>query len=440
MLRLEINNSTSTIHGLTVEQHRSLRQQLSYKVQGAFFSGDPTGGVRYLITKRGELATGLCARVIAWAKASKLPLQLDDQRKRPWRQPEALNATLDFKPYSTQTAAANKCRVEHRGIVQAPTGSGKSVMIALTIDSLKVKTLVVTPSLELKRQLTESLRATFGKTPHITVANVQSLDPKKPLKGYDCVIIDEYHHSAAKTYRDLNKYAWNDVYYRFGFTATPCRADDEEQALLESIIGEVIYTVPYAQAVKQGQIVPIEAYYVEVPKTAVRGMTWSAFYSEAVVNNEYRNKLIAQMLMNLTGAGKSTLVLVKEIKHGEILSRLSGIPFANGQDGESSKLIDQYNGSSNGGLIATTGVMGEGVDSRPCEYVIIAGLGKSRPAFMQQAGRSFRTFPGKESCKVIIIKDGSHKFSLSHYKEQVKILKQEYGAAVTKICPMLRES
>jgi superfamily II DNA or RNA helicase len=106
---------------------------------------------------------------------------------------------------------------------------------------------------------------------------------------------------------------------------------------------------------------------------------------------------------------------------------MTGIPFANGQDEESRDFIRQFNSGGIKALIGTTGVLGEGVDTKPCEIVIIACLGKAKSAFMQQVGRAVRTYPGKESAKVVIIKDASHKFLSRHYAAQVAILKEEYG-------------
>ncbi len=77
--------------------------------------------------------------------------------------------------------------------------------------------------------------------------------------------------------------------------------------------------------------------------------------------------------------------------------------------------------------------MGEGIDSRPCEFVVVAGLGKAKSAFMQQVGRAVRTFPLKETAKVFLFRDTSHKWCLKHFNEQVKILREEYGVEIKKM-------
>lgn len=308
------------------------------------------------------------------------------------------------------------------------TGYGKTLTMALLVNELQVKTLIIVPSLYLKNQLKETMLSYFGSLKNVTIENIDSKALLAP-SSHDLLILDEVHHGASKTYHKLNKSAWKDIYYRIGFTATPYRNQDHEQLLLTAIAGEVIYEVNYKTAVNDEAIVPVEAYYIELPKIETDAFVWARVYSDLVVRNEHRNKVIAEALTYLPNC----LCLVKEIAHGEALSELSGIPFANGQDDDSRDYIRQFNNGEIKGLIGTVGVLGEGIDTRPAEYVIIAGLGKAKSAFMQNVGRGLRKYPGKESCKVIIFKDKSHKFTLRHFNEQKKIIMDEFGVSVIKL-------
>lgn len=437
MIQLVIDNSYSRITGLSVKQHKELKALLSYDIdpQQAYFSGN-FRSKRSLLGARGDFPTGLLYLVEKYLKGG-FQWSAKDLRVRP-AATASLELNLPYEPYPEQIEAAMECLSSHRGIVVAPTGVGKSVIITLIISKLKVKTLVVVPSLELKRQLTGTLKAAFGGDKvggygfSVAVENVDALDPNQEA-NYDCVIVDEWQHAAAKTYRTLNKRAWRNIYYRFGVTATPFRSNENERLLLESILSEVIYRIDYKTAVAKGYIVPLEAYYVDVLKKQTDGYTWAEVYKDLVVNNGPRNDIIATIMDRMLHASKSTLCLVKEIAHGEaLISQVFG-QFANGQDGRAEALISSFCDRTLHNLIATTGVCGEGVDTKPAEYIIIAGLGKSRPAFMQQCGRGFRKYPGKESCKIIIFRDASHKFTLRHFNEQVKILKQEYGVKPVRL-------
>jgi superfamily II DNA or RNA helicase len=434
-MRLVVGNSYSQLVGVDGRHLAALRKILFYEADPsqAYFSGGHHNTKRFLIDVKGSFATGLLYLVVEYLNQYAPETAIQDTRVRP-------KPTLDLKlnlahvPYPEQLEAARIACISERGIICAPTGTGKSVIIALLIDTLQVPTLVVVPSLELKRQLSESLRQCFGPTPHIRVENVDALDPKTPITGFGCVILDEFHHSAAKTYRELNKKAWAGIYHRFGLTATPFRTQDHERLLLESILAEVVYRIEYTTAVKKGYIVPIEAFYLDIPKTKVEGFTWNEVYKELVTDHASRNTKIRELLLNLDAAGISALCLIKEIAHGDKICAGTDLKFANGLNDDTKRLIDDFNSRKINVLVGTTGILGEGVDSKPAEFVIIAGLGKAKGQFMQCVGRAVRRYPGKESAKVILLRDSSHKWALAHFNAQLKVLKDEYGVKPVKLC------
>lgn len=438
-ITIEVGNSTSKIIGLPSWPFNKLRAVLSYSIeaQARYFSGN-FNTKSYCIDKAGVFNSGLLPRVIKFLNQIKVTYAVSDLRllsilKMDKVRHSADLMSLGIKPYPDQIDAALAVLKHHRGIISMPTGSGKSLVIALIVEHLKLKTLIVVPSLQIKEQLTKSLSEIFDDMSNITIENIDS-KALKTATDYDLLIIDESHHVAAKTYQKLNRTAWKGIYYRVFLTATPFRNQTEETMLFEGIAGEVIFKLSYKDAVKRGYVVPLEAYYIEMGKIETEAYTWAQVYSELVVNDKYRNEKIAQLLQSLALAKISTLCLVKEIKHGENIQKASlEEPFANGQDETTRQYIDMFNNKKINVLIGTTGILGEGVDTKPCEYVIIAGLGKAKSAFMQQVGRAIRTYPGKESGKVILILDRSHKFLLRHYKEQCKVLKEEYGIIPIKL-------
>lgn len=448
MIRITIGNSYSRVEGLDKHQFYELREILSYRPndQKSYFRGSKQVFKTYLIGIKGDFPTGLLYLTKKYLKDHKLSFTIKDTRTVPESFIGGFDFSLPLTPYQEQIDVSKAALERHRGIISAPTGTGKTVMAALIINELQVTTLIVVPSLELKRQLLENFKAWFGnkfvgsleeKAP-ITIENVDSLDPNVEI-DYDCVIIDEFQHSAAKTYRLLNKKAWKNVYYRFGITATPFRTRDEEQILLESILSEVIYKLDYKTAVKKGYITPIEAYYVEIPKSNYEGYSYGEVYKELFVDNDTRNSLIAKVIQSLWVSNKSSLILVNQIEHGERLKQISWekngiyVSFANGQDTSSKRMIQEFNEHDFPVLIGSQ-ILGEGVDTKPCEWVVLAGgSGKSRGALMQAVGRAVRKYPGKESAKVISFYDPSHKWFKKHHAFFIKTMKEEYGVVPIKI-------
>jgi superfamily II DNA or RNA helicase len=390
-----------------------------------------------LISARATFPSGLVENVAGALRALGLDVEVKNERSTASPQ-TTIDKRLGFPtPYAAQSGAVEACcqalnQHGHGGTVEMATGAGKTYTIALLIDELKFRTLIVVPNLKLKEQTAKAMKGYFGNTKDVVVENIDSPRLKK-LSNFGMLIIDESHHSAARTYRQLNRGPWKTIPVRFCFTATPFRSNDEENLLMQGITGGVLYSLPYARCVEAKMIAPVEAYYIDLAKRKVKGYTWQQVYKELVVDNAERNKIISDTLANLKSAGKSTICLVKEVRHGENILKNIQLPFMWGENDDNERLLTAFNEQRELCITATNAVAGEGVDTVAAEYVIIAGLGKSRPAFMQAVGRAVRRHKAKETAKVIIFRDPSHKWSLEHFKAQRKVLREEFGVEPVKL-------
>lgn len=426
MITIKLHNSYSQITDFSQEVYRRLKKRLSYEQNpgSGYFSGGIPRRVS-LINKRGFFPTGLLEELMEELDQKGVEYRFEDKRKI-LKQKGSYEVTNE---YSWQIEALKAVQEFSRGIITATTGAGKSRVIRNICHQVGVPTLIVVPSLEIKNQLVEDLK----DVKNAIVENIDSKALNKPSKA-GCLIIDEAHHVAAKTYQILNKTVWKDIYFRYFLTATPFRNQKNEQMMFKGVAGDVIYELTYTEAVKSNCVVPVKAYSVDLPDKralkngGVQGYSWPEVYSELVTKNTLRNHIIANYLTKLSTAGKKTICIVKEVAHGKLLSEWSGQLFVHGQDEESRKYIQAFKKGEINVLIGTAGILGEGVDTRPAEYIIVAGLGKAKSAFMQQVGRGVRTYPGKESCKVILFNDPSHKWTRAHYKIQKQILIDEFDA------------
>lgn len=442
MITVTIGNTTSKVEGLNLDQLRDVRLLMSYveNLRGGFRKFSSVR--RHLLDKRtGVFPSGILYLLEGYIAKSNIPVKWVDTRIAPETLQDWPQLKLPYEPYPEQVEAANACITHPRGVISATTGFGKSAVIALITSKVKVPTIIIVPTLELKSQLTEFLTSVYGAKyvgslkdrRLIAIENLASNTLKTTPKSYKCLIIDEFHHSSCATIRKLNAKVWGHIFHRYGLTATFFRSQESERLLLEGVLSNEIYTVNYQQAVDRGFITPIEAYFIEIPPKAPKGEGWHSVYSETVVNNEVRNNIIINLMLSLSKAGKSTLVLTKEVSHGYKLSCDGAFNFAHGENEETKDLIKKLNNRTINTLIGTTGVLGEGISISPPEFVIIAGLGKSKSAIMQQIGRGVRRYPSKETAKIIIFLDKSHKFTINHYKAQRKILRDEYGCEPIKL-------
>lgn len=161
---------------------------------------------------------------------------------------------LEVRPFPHQRDMLERLRVEreiharNRNLLVAATGTGKTVMAALDYRALRQKEDGRAPTLlfvaHRKEILNQSLRtyrevlddASFGELLHSgqdpqewqhIFASVQSLNMQR-LEGlapdqFDIIVIDEFHHATAATYRRvLNHF---DPKQLLGLTATPERMD-----------------------------------------------------------------------------------------------------------------------------------------------------------------------------------------------------------------------
>lgn len=162
-----------------------------------------------------------------------------------------------------------------RGIVGAVTGGGKTVFALACIERRKPETaLIVVPTVALLDQWWEETAAHFGwaldevnilssrgrlrgGTVNIGVLNtVAKLDVTRSRVGDLMLVVDECHKAASPTFRavlDVPAVA------TLGLSATPERPYDDGLAeVLVPALGPVIYQYTYAEALRDGVIVPFE--------------------------------------------------------------------------------------------------------------------------------------------------------------------------------------
>lgn len=180
--------------------------------------------------------------------------------------------SLTFEPRSYQSEAIESwTRGDGRGVIILPTGAGKTVTALMAIAKLKLRTLIVVPTIELLYQWRDAVIERLGLSKKfvgvvgdghkewraITVITYASAAmPNAPLKDIGLLICDEAHHLPSPSYAQIA--IRSNAPYRLGLTATPDRADGETSALYQ-LLGPVVYRKAPADLSAEGHI----AQYVE---------------------------------------------------------------------------------------------------------------------------------------------------------------------------------
>ena len=148
--------------------------------------------------------------------------------------------------------------------------------------------------------LTQSMRtfrtirpnATFGyytgqdKAPDADVlfASIQTLGRKAHLqrfdpRRFDYIVVDEFHHAAAHTYRKV--IAWFEPRFLLGLTATPERTDGAD--LLTLCGDNLVYRCDVAEGIRRGLLCPFD--YFGVPdEVDYSNIPWrSSHFDEAAL-------------------------------------------------------------------------------------------------------------------------------------------------------------
>lgn len=318
-----------------------------------------------------------------------------------------------------------------RLIVQLPTGMGKTVIFAQLLADLGIPTLVLAHREELLFQAREKISRASGLAANtidiilqsqpnpqarIWVASVQTLtrgdrlDKIKP----ELMIIDECHHSCAKTYQNvIFSYPGIPV---VGFTATPTRSNRTEKKNLAELWDKIVYQMPIKKAVLDGWLANILYYRVKsgisLNDVKTSNGDFQAGDLSKRVNAKSRNQATVSKYQEL-GGGKAVVFCV-DVEHAINMQAefeaacIESIFICGDTDKDTRReTLEKFQASQHGKnlVITNCGVLTEGWDCPDLRQVILARPTKSEILYLQMLGRGTRKSHGKNSIIVVDIAD-----------------------------------
>ncbi len=362
-------------------------------------------------------------------------------------------AEVEFKPSVMREYQQNCVEAalkDRRGIIEIATGGGKTLIAANLIRSIARPALFLVHTRDLMYQTIAVLERELGirigcagdgkiDLQPVTVATVQTcarsmdikldqspdddevLQPEKAVEGDSAaelqqhirsvpvVFFDECHHLPADTAYSLAMEMEGAV-WRYGLSATPYRADRQDM-LMEAALGPKLFSARASMLIELGYLVPPTVKFLPVPPLIVKNgkADYQEIYNSYVVENKKRNRLIADTAREMSAEGKSVLILVNQVRHGELLQELlDGVPLVQGSDPAADRdvVFKDLCAKRQMVVIATT-LADEGLDVPSLDCVILASAGRSETRALQRLGRALRLAPGKTRATVIDFMDNA---------------------------------
>lgn len=364
-----------------------------------------------------------------------------------------------------------------RGVIQMPTGAGKTFLALMAILHVQRPTLIVVPTIDLLHQWQSVLQEFFGTKvgglgggerdiQPITVSTFDSAVIHLNAIGnrFGFLIVDECHHLPAPQYINI---AYGMIApFRLGLSATVERADGRESDIF-SLLGPLVYESRITDMV-ESVLAPYDVVSIEVPLTAVelatyheRRKVYTTFLKQYRVDfsrpdgwrqflimaarmpggrdalKAYRDqKKLAQAASGklsevwrilLKHAGERIIVFTEDNDMAYRIGREYLLPVLTHQtkSAERKKMLEAFR-SDVIDVIVTSKVLNEGVDVPEASVgVVVSGSGAVRE-HVQRLGRILRHKPGKKAVMYELVSQGTSELNVNKRRKNHHAYKKSH--------------
>lgn len=299
-----------------------------------------------------------------------------------------------------------------RVLVQAPTGFGKAVIIAVMAHGAvrnDHQVIIMAHRIELLEQLSAQLTRAgvshgwihgdrfYDPELRVHLTTPQSLLARKDkVKKPTFMKVDECHHSPAKTYEDIWQWAGPDCLIA-GFTATPQRLDGKP---LADRFQYMVRGPKITDLIKDKYLVPARVYAPPFPvdKSDLKmgKSDWTQKSAEKVLNQK---KVIGDLIDHYErlAPGTSAVVFCNSVDHAIITAaefETRGWPaaalYCDMEREKRVRIVDAYR---RGEILILTNyeLVSEGFDLPKIQTCIMARFTESLALYLQMVGRAIRS-------------------------------------------------
>lgn len=325
---------------------------------------------------------------------------------------------------------------EERALLISATGTGKTYASAFAMRELGFKrVLFLVHRGQLAKQTKRSYERVFGSDVSMGLvgagydeydkdyvfATVQTLNKEVHLTKYqqdafDCIILDEAHHSSADSYQKIMHYFRPKLW--LGMTATPDKRDDQETGrnIYEIFHYQIAYEIRLQQAMEDKLLCPFHYFGISdlavIEDRTVKARKLSVSDFNQLVSGDRVKHIIEQAeYYGYSGDRVKGLVFCSRKKEAKELSnKFNELGYRtislNGDTPEDERIeaferlaMDESEASEDRlplDYIFSVEILNEGVDIVEVNQIIMLRPTQSPIVFIQQLGRGLRKADGKE--------------------------------------------
>lgn len=329
-----------------------------------------------------------------------------------------------FQKHALKELADAHSRRQAAGLIVLPPGSGKTRIAAEDASRADAQhVLYLAHTAEILDVAQSEFEAVFGQsavTRHdkpaelsapnrVNIATIQVVSRhlrEISLEAYDYIVVDEFHHAAAMSYRKMLQHAR--PRFLLGLTATPFRGD--RQDIYQLCEGKVLASFELRDGIDSGILSPYHYFGcfddIDYSKISHRGARYNIRDLERALIIPKRDRAIIRKWQE-KAVDKATVAFCCTHEHARRVATSftkAGIPSApyisETSAEERRRLLDQL---ANGDIrvLCTVDVFNEGADLPFIECLLFLRPTESKRIFYQQLGRGLRQYAGKTYCTVI---------------------------------------
>ena len=424
-MKIVVGNLTSTLETDNPKIINALKDKYSFAVPGheysAAYKRRRWDGKKRYFNSKGKFRTGLLSRILKDLET--IGVEKVDLDNNPEEEEFFIPELGEFEYREYQEKAIYECLRKRRAIIDSPTGSGKTLIMAGCIAALQwgdnPKAVVLFREKGILNQTYEFFKkcgiknlgynSGEGYVPgQVMLSTVQSIDKiiDTHLQDTEILMVDEAHQFCKGETTIAAVESFPNASYRLAFTATPPRENAKDinaRMVLEGAFGPVYTTRTAEDLIKDGALAkPIIQVVDNTPASSIRSpISYLEIYDQYVVNCDSRNDKIKEIVTKIyqSNSKAKVLILVKNLQHIENLqSRIENCYTIEGKDDIDSRydIINKFVKEDNPATIIGTNVMQTGISIDEISHMINArGLSGEVPT-LQGLGRGIRKAEGKD--------------------------------------------